>query len=123
MTDARTLGMKDEEIAPLNRDQRPAAKKVRRIYNLILRSPEDKFLQAAFLDALLDWRDAVSNAEGANMTLQDLINETLVEKNCRLQQEKCKHEEVWSSTVRGPDGTFTNSFCLDCGKSLHDARF
>lgn len=53
------------------------------------------------------------------MTLAELVNETLVEKNRRLRQMKCQHEEVYSSTVAGPTGTFTNSFCLDCGKSWH----
>lgn len=52
------------------------------------------------------------------MTLEELVNETLVEKNRRLRQARCPHEEVYSSTVIGPSGTFTNRFCLDCGKTL-----
>lgn len=55
------------------------------------------------------------------MTLQELLNETLVEKNRRLRQAKCEHEEIHSSSVSGPTGTFRNSFCLDCGKSWHRA--
>lgn len=51
------------------------------------------------------------------MTLQELANETLVQKHLRLMQEKCPHPEIYSSTVRGPAGTFTNSFCLECGKT------
>jgi hypothetical protein len=51
------------------------------------------------------------------MTIEELVRETLVEKNRRLRQAKCCHEEVYSSTVAGPTGTSTNSFCLDCGKS------
>lgn len=53
-----------------------------------------------------------------SMTLDDLVRETLIEKNRRLRQAKCKHEEIYSSTVMGPNGTFTNGFCLDCGKQL-----
>ena len=33
------------------------------------------------------------------MTLDELVKETLVEKNRRLRQAKCSHEEVYSSTV------------------------
>lgn len=53
------------------------------------------------------------------MTIEELVRETLVEKNRRLRQAKCHHDEVYSSTVAGPAGTFTNSFCLDCGKSWY----
>jgi hypothetical protein len=53
------------------------------------------------------------------MTLQELVDETLVQKNRRLRQAKCQHEEVYSSTVLGPHGMSSNSFCLDCGKSWH----
>lgn len=49
------------------------------------------------------------------MTIEELARETLIEKHRRLMREKCQHEEVYSSTVAGPAGTFTNSFCLDCG--------
>jgi hypothetical protein len=52
------------------------------------------------------------------MTLTELANETLVQKHRRLMQEKCSHEEVYSSTVAG-ERVFTNSVCLDCGKSWH----
>lgn len=51
------------------------------------------------------------------LTLEELQRETLVEKHSRLKQERCLHEEIYSSTVYGPDGAFTNKFCLDCGKS------
>jgi hypothetical protein len=51
------------------------------------------------------------------MTLEELTKETLTEKNRRIRQEKCQHEEVYCSTVSGPNGTFTNKLCLDCGKS------
>lgn len=53
------------------------------------------------------------------MNLTELVNETLTQKHRRLMQEKCRHKEVYVSTVAGPDGVFTNSFCLDCGKSQH----
>ncbi len=49
------------------------------------------------------------------MTLQQLADETLVQKHRRIMQAKCKHGEVYSSTVTGPDGTFAHSVCLDCG--------
>lgn len=55
------------------------------------------------------------------MTLAELQAETLVEKNRRLRQAKCEHEETYFSTVAGPNGTFTNGFCWDCGKSWHIA--
>lgn len=54
------------------------------------------------------------------MTLEELQRETLVEKNRRLRQLRCPHEEVYFSTMCGPDGTFTTSACLDCGKSWND---
>lgn len=50
--------------------------------------------------------------------LTDLINETLSQKHRRLMQAKCPHDEVYESTVTGPDGTFTHRICLDCGASL-----
>lgn len=53
------------------------------------------------------------------MTLDELVKETLVQKQKRLAREKCRHDEVYSSTVAGTTGTFTNSACLDCGKSWH----
>ena len=56
-----------------------------------------------------------------DLTLEELLKETLVEKNRRLRQARCAHEQVHSSSVRGPAGFFTNSFCLDCGKSWHSA--
>jgi hypothetical protein len=52
------------------------------------------------------------------MTLQELAAETLVQKHLRLMREKCKHEEIYSSTVSGPAGISTICFCLDCGQSL-----
>ncbi len=51
------------------------------------------------------------------MTLAMLTAETLTEKNRRLRQAKCKHEEVFSSTCMGPAGTFTTAVCMDCGKT------
>ena len=51
------------------------------------------------------------------MTLEELVKETLVQKNTRLLQAKCKHEEVYCSTVLGPTGTYTHEICLDCWKS------
>lgn len=59
----RDLGMKDDEIISMNRDTREAARKVRRCYKLILRDPDDRSLQMAFLDALLAWRDSVKELE------------------------------------------------------------
>jgi hypothetical protein len=51
------------------------------------------------------------------MTLEELVNETLVQKNRRLRQERCGHEEVFCSTVSGPHGAFQTRGCFDCGKS------
>lgn len=51
------------------------------------------------------------------MTLDELASESLTQKHLRMMQAKCRHDEVYSSTVFVPNGTFTNSFCLDCGKS------
>jgi hypothetical protein len=53
------------------------------------------------------------------MTLEKLVKETLTQKNARLQQERCRHKEIYSSIVTSPDGTFTNRYCFDCGKSWH----
>jgi hypothetical protein len=50
------------------------------------------------------------------VTLQELAQETLVQKNLRLRQAKCRHRETYSSTCCGPNGTFTSKFCWDCGK-------
>lgn len=51
------------------------------------------------------------------MTLEELTNETLTQKNRRLRQEKCEHEEIFCSTVSTPDGSFETRGCFDCGKS------
>lgn len=48
------------------------------------------------------------------VNIRELTLETLSQKNCRLMQERCKHDEVYSSTVN--DGPFTNCVCLNCGK-------
>lgn len=56
------------------------------------------------------------------MTLQELAAETLVEKNRRLRQEKCRHEEMFTSTVTSPGGVYTNKVCMDCGASWHEER-
>jgi hypothetical protein len=53
------------------------------------------------------------------MDLAELQRETLTQKHRRLMQAKCPHPEIYSSTVAGPSGTFTNRFCLECGKSWH----
>jgi hypothetical protein len=65
-------------------------------------------------------RELSASPEGVSlpMTLQELINETLVAKNRRLRQEKCRHAEVYCSSVTGEHGHFENRFCLDCGKNL-----
>ena len=55
------------------------------------------------------WEDRV--------TLEQLANETIIQKHRRIMQAKCSHSEVYGSTVRGPSGTFTNAYCLDCGKT------
>lgn len=52
------------------------------------------------------------------MTLQELVEETLTQKHRRLMREKCKHREIYSSTVSGPHGTFAQSVCLDCGQAI-----
>lgn len=73
------------------------------------------------LGYLEGWRLLVSSrcgpGIGAVMTLEELAKETLVQKNRRLRQEKCEHEEVFCSTVSGPGGTFQTRGCFDCGKS------
>lgn len=51
------------------------------------------------------------------MTMDELVAETLTQKNRRLRQEKCEHEETFCSTVCGPHGTFETRACLDCGKT------
>lgn len=51
------------------------------------------------------------------MTVAMLAAETLTDKNRRLRQAKCKHEEVFSSTCAGPAGTFTTAVCMDCSKT------
>jgi hypothetical protein len=51
------------------------------------------------------------------MNLEELARETLTQKNRRLRQERCRHVEIYSSSVTSPSGTFTNRFCLDCVKS------
>lgn len=56
------------------------------------------------------------------MTLDDLVNETLVQKHRRLTQAKCSHDDIYSSTVVSPSGAFTNSFCWDCGKTWHESQ-
>lgn len=55
----------------------------------------------------------------AEMTLQDLAAETLMQKNRRLVQAACKHEPeaLFSSSVTTPLATYTNVVCLDCMKS------
>ena len=50
------------------------------------------------------------------MTLAELAAETLVEKNRRKIQAKCRHEAVHASTFLGPQASFTDRICLDCGK-------
>jgi hypothetical protein len=52
------------------------------------------------------------------VTLQELAAETLVQKHIRLTQAKCRHPEIYCSTVTGPTGRFQTRFCLDCGKRL-----
>lgn len=52
----------------------------------------------------------------SNMTVQMLVAETLSEKNRRVRQEKCEHEEIFSSTCLGPAGEFTTAVCMECGK-------
>lgn len=53
------------------------------------------------------------------MTLEELAKETLTRKHRRLMQEKCRHGWIYTSTVSGPNGTFSNSFCYNCWKSWH----
>lgn len=63
MTHARRLGMTGEEIIAVNRSRDEAAKKVRDLYNDLLRDLDDSAMQKAFLDALLVWRDSVVAGE------------------------------------------------------------
>jgi hypothetical protein len=56
------------------------------------------------------------------MTLAQLAAETLVEKHLRLAREKCRHKEIYSSSVLGPHGDHTTRICLDCGKSWHSTE-
>jgi hypothetical protein len=51
------------------------------------------------------------------MTIEELQRETLMEKNRRLLQEKCRHSEIYCSVACGPNGTFETRVCLDCLKS------
>jgi len=51
------------------------------------------------------------------MTVAMLQAETLSQKNRRLRQAKCEHEEIFYSTSTGSAGTFTTSICMDCGKT------
>lgn len=55
------------------------------------------------------------------MTLVELQAETLVQKHTRLMQEKCQHEDTYSSTVYTPRGSSVNRLCFDCGKSWHSS--
>ena len=54
------------------------------------------------------------------MTIDELQRETLTEKNTRLRQEKCRHPEVWSSSVRWGDVKSTSTVCVKCGKNLNE---
>jgi hypothetical protein len=54
------------------------------------------------------------------MTLEEMARETLMEKHRRLMKERCLHDEVYSSSVTGPAGSHTVSFCLDCGKRMEE---
>ena len=65
---------------------------------------------------------SVRTGAGGAMTLAQLVRETLTEKHRRLRQEKCKHEDTYSSGCTGPTGSYTNVFCWDCEKSWHYAR-
>jgi hypothetical protein len=56
------------------------------------------------------------------MTLKMLTAETLTQKNRRLRQARCAHEEAFSSTCDGPNGTFTTAICLDCGKTWRSSE-
>lgn len=51
------------------------------------------------------------------MTLDELVAETLTQKNRRLRQEKCEHEEIFCSSVSSSAGTFQTRGCFDCGKT------
>lgn len=53
------------------------------------------------------------------MTLEELQRETLVQKHQRLMQAKCRHEEIWHTSVCSDEGTFTQRWCIDCGKYWH----
>lgn len=55
--------------------------------------------------------------------LRELVEETLVQKNRRLRQAKCKHEEIYCSTVTSAAGTFETRICLDCGKTWNNDRW
>lgn len=56
------------------------------------------------------------------MTLQELAAETLTQKNRRLRQVRCPHEEIFASTVYAPDGTHEARACMDCGKTWNESR-
>lgn len=56
------------------------------------------------------------------LTVELLKAETLSQKNRRLRQAKCQHEEVFSSTCTGPAGTFTTMVCVECGKTWRTER-
>jgi hypothetical protein len=55
----------------------------------------------------------------SDLTLQELAAETLTQKHRRLTQAKCRHGDVYWSSVTCDRGTFTNGFCWDCGWRFH----
>lgn len=56
-------------------------------------------------------------AVSKTMTLEELANETLVQKHLRLTRERCRHptDALFSSTFMSRDLSFTEEICLDCG--------
>ncbi len=58
------------------------------------------------------------------MTLQDLVDETLMQKHQRIMRERCCHpaDATVISTFVGPEGAFTDIVCLNCGQlTRHEA--
>jgi hypothetical protein len=55
---------------------------------------------------------------GERPALAELAAETLMQKHVRLMRERCRHpaDAVVSSSFHSPDCSFTDEFCLDCGK-------
>jgi hypothetical protein len=48
------------------------------------------------------------------MNIQELANETLVQKHRRLMRAKCKHKDLFISTFVSEAVAFREEHCFDC---------